>query len=249
MHFWTDPWRRRRAFTLLLGALPIGLPACVHGASQAVKAPQADGRDAAPVAMPELRRELLDRKRKDQAVRTLDAANLSIEQRAALADQAEAVDAGNTARMKEIVDAFGWPTRSLVGEDGAAAAWLLVQHADQDVEFQERCLPLLERAADRGEIARSGVAYLTDRVLRARGRPQVYGTQYEAVRDANGNVIADADGKLQYLPPLVIDVEHLDDRRHAAGLGPWSEYEATMARIQERSTLFPAPRSADPHDQ
>src|SRR5437868_14544604 len=42
------------------------------------------------------------------------------------------VDRKNTARLKEIVDRHGWPGKTLVGDDGARAAWLLVQHADKD---------------------------------------------------------------------------------------------------------------------
>jgi hypothetical protein len=34
----------------------------------------------------------------------------------------------HTARLRAIVSQYGWPGRSLVGEDGADAAWLLLQH-------------------------------------------------------------------------------------------------------------------------
>jgi hypothetical protein len=54
----------------------------------------------------------------------------------AAAEHLQAVDAANTARMKRIVAERGWPGRSLVGDDGAQAAWLLVQHADHDPAFQ-----------------------------------------------------------------------------------------------------------------
>src|SRR5439155_1758694 len=66
---------------------------------------------------------------------------------------------------------------SLAGEDGAEAAWLLAQHADRDPAFQRRCLDLLAEAAARGEASWMHVAYLTDRVLLAEGKPQEYGTQ------------------------------------------------------------------------
>ena len=42
------------------------------------------------------------------------------------------IDRKNTARMKEIIENKGWPGKSLVGGDGAHAAWLLVQHADRE---------------------------------------------------------------------------------------------------------------------
>src|SRR5713101_5335762 len=53
------------------------------------------------------------------------------------------IDRRNTARMKEIVNQHGWPGNALVGTDGANAAWLLVQHADQDAGLQKQCLALM----------------------------------------------------------------------------------------------------------
>jgi hypothetical protein len=55
------------------------------------------------------------------------------------------VDADNLAWLKEVVAEVGWPGQSMVGEDGAHAAWLLAQHADQDPAFQRRCLELLPK--------------------------------------------------------------------------------------------------------
>jgi hypothetical protein len=57
--------------------------------------------------------------------------------------RAREIDARNTARMRAIVRERGWPGRSMVDEDGAHAAWLLVQHADADPAFQRTCLGLL----------------------------------------------------------------------------------------------------------
>src|SRR5262245_20457116 len=56
----------------------------------------------------------------------------------------EAVDRACTKRMKEIVDEVGWPVAAKVGKLAANDAWLLVQHADQDPDFQRRCLKLIE---------------------------------------------------------------------------------------------------------
>jgi len=49
-------------------------------------------------------------------------------------------DADNLLRMKEIIAKYGWTGKSLVGTDGATAAWLLVQHSDRDVAFQRLAL-------------------------------------------------------------------------------------------------------------
>ena len=68
------------------------------------------------------------------------------------------VDADNLAWLKEVVAEVGWPGQSMVGEDGAHAAWLLAQHADQDPAFQLRCLELLTQAVASGEAAPAALA-------------------------------------------------------------------------------------------
>ncbi|MEZ5977907.1 MAG: DUF6624 domain-containing protein [Planctomycetota bacterium] len=190
-----------------------------------------------------IRAELLAMAARDQEVREVDLGSIEESERRAEFERRRAVDRENTARLAAIVDAHGWPAATWAGEDGAHAAWLLVQHADQDPAFQRRCLPLLEEAARRGEGELADVAYLTDRVLTAGGRPQLYGTQYESARDAEGRTLLDAEGNFVYEPPLVVDAEHLDERRAAMGLGPWREYEAAVAEVQRREP-FDAPRDA-----
>jgi hypothetical protein len=123
-----------------------------------------------------------------------------------------------SARAAELVAAHGWPGRSLVGDDGASAIWLLVQHADHDVELQERCLELLRSAVEAGEASPRDLAFLTDRVCVNRGRPQVYGTQFFGEGESYG-------------PRPIEDAERLDERRAAAGLEPFAEYEALVRRL------------------
>jgi hypothetical protein len=126
-----------------------------------------------------------------------------------------AVDASNLHRLREIVAEYGWPGNSIVGEDGAGAAWLLAQHADADVAFQRRCLELLEAAVAEGEASRSHLAYLTDRVLVNEGRPQRFGTQFTQVGGS-------------FEPRPIEDEERVDERRLDAGLPPLSTYRETM---------------------
>jgi hypothetical protein len=173
--------------------------------------------------------ELLERRERDQAVRTRDLGSLEPAARARAFDEATAVDEANTARMQEIVRTFGWPTHAMVGAAASDAAFLLVQHADRQPEFQARCLPILRLAAARGEASKSGLAYLTDRVRVKQGRPQLYGTQYHA---ATGD-----HRKTRYLPPVVEDPDDLDTRRSAMDLGPWADYEARMAQLHGRDPV------------
>jgi len=124
------------------------------------------------------------------------------------------VDVRNTDRLREIVERYGWPGRSLVGEEGADHAWLLAQHADKQLEFQRRALILLAGAVDQGEATNRQLAYLTDRVRMNEGTEQLYGTQIADVRDGAG------------VPWPVENPGELDARRAAAGLEPFSEYAA-----------------------
>jgi hypothetical protein len=64
----------------------------------------------------------------------------------------EEIDTKNTRRMKEIIAKVGWPGKTLIGEEGAHNAWLLVQHADRNREFQKECLVLLEKAVKQARI-------------------------------------------------------------------------------------------------
>jgi len=131
-------------------------------------------------------------------------------------DAMEQADAENLPWLKQVIADHGWPGRSAVGEDGAEAAWLLVQHADRDPAFQRECLGLLTAAADAAEATKAQVAYLTDRVLLAEGHPQEYGTQITG-RDR------------QWVPRNLRDPDHVDERRAEMSLGPLAGYLAHFA--------------------
>ncbi len=128
------------------------------------------------------------------------------------------VDQANTAWLAELTARRGWPGRTLVGEDGAHAAWLLAQHADP--EPQRAFLDLLRAAVAEGEASATDLAYLEDRVRMHAGQPQRYGTQF--IRDAQG-----------LRAWTVEDPEHLDQRRADVGLGPFAGYEARMRRARD----------------
>jgi len=173
-----------------------------------------------------LRDELLHRADVDQQARraliplfakavdgAVDRADLTPEEQA-LVDQAVEVDRDNTRWLDELVQQQGWPIRSRVGEQAAHAAWLLVQHSDDDAAWQRRCLDLMSAAPD-DEVSPIDVAYLTDRVLLAEGKPQVYGTQ-----------MITSDG--QYQPRDLRDPETVDQRRAAVGLDTLHEYRQRM---------------------
>ncbi|HLQ57424.1 MAG TPA: zinc ribbon domain-containing protein [Streptosporangiaceae bacterium] len=157
---------------------------------------------------PDLRFELLRRAERDQAARGKGEPDW---------ESVVAVDAENLAWLMRVVAEVGWPGRSMVGEDGAHAAWLLAQHADRDPAFQRRCLDLLTEATDRDEASSAELAYLTDRVLLAESQPQEYGTQFTG-----------REGR--WAPRRLRDPENLDERRAAMSLGPLAD---NIARLDE----------------
>jgi len=126
----------------------------------------------------------------------------------------DSVDKKNTERMKEIVSEIGWPTISKVGEKSSLNAWLLVQHADHDIEFQKNCLFLMKRESVI-EISQKNIAYLEDRIKVHNNQPQVYGTQFKLI-----------DGK--FIPDEIEDSEHVDERRKKIGLTTMAEYTEFM---------------------
>lgn len=123
----------------------------------------------------------------------------------------EKVITANTSRIKEIVTKHGYPIVSLVGKKASHWAWLVVQHSDHDVDFQTHCLGLMEEAAN-GEVQKSDIAYLKDRILKNRGQNQIYGTQFVL-----------KNSKWAVWP--VEDFDNLDIRRQEMGLNSFEEYK------------------------
>jgi hypothetical protein len=125
----------------------------------------------------------------------------------------------NLAWLKRVVVERGWPGKSLVGKNAAMSAFLIVQHADSDIDFQEMCLKKMEAGA-KGEVEPIQLAYLTDRTLVHRGKKQRFGTQAEWV-----------DGHMVVAP--IEDETTVDARRKAIGLPPLSEYLKSLKDVYE----------------
>lgn len=117
----------------------------------------------------------------------------------------------NGLRLGEIIDRYGWPGKTLVGEEGADAAWLIVQHDIGNPALQRRSLLLLREAVAAGEAKASQLALLTDRICVLGGKPQVYGTQYDW--DENGEMS----------PCPIENPEQVDELRKRVGLIPLHE--------------------------
>lgn len=177
--------------------------------------------DAQSIGNRALRQKLLDRLKEDRRIRDEipdDPAKITPEYVARL----QAIDRANTKWMKKIIKKYGFPIKSLVCDDGVYAAFILVQHADLDREFQKSVLPLLEKAVRASEAPAFYFAYLTDRTLTGAGKPQRFGSQLTL-----------KDGEIVPLP--IEDEAGLDRRRAELGLPPMAEY------LKGQKTLVPPP--------
>ena len=156
----------------------------------------------------QLRTELLERMEKEQKLRTDWIDNPDDVQ--VMMRTIEA-DAQNTMWLDEVIKQYGWLGISLVGEDGAQAEFLIVQHSPSP-QFQKNCLVLMEAAVSQREANAINLAYLTDRVRLAEGKFQLYGTQGQPGPD--GVIV----------PSPLEDEEHVNERRKILGLEPIEEY-------------------------
>jgi len=93
-----------------------------------------------------------------------------------VAAERQRVDEDNARWLADVLTARGSPGRTLAGEDGAQAAWLLAQHADHVPVLQQAFLDALRAAVAQDEAPPAHLAYPEDRVRVHAGQPQLYGT-------------------------------------------------------------------------
>jgi hypothetical protein len=117
----------------------------------------------------------------------------------------------NAERLGAIMESHGWPSGSLVGEEAAAAAWLVLQHAIGNPSLQRRGLALMKKVTATGGVSPIHVAMLEDRIRSNEGKGQCYGTQFDW----------DENGLLSPLP--IEDQGNVDKRRAEIGLAPLAE--------------------------
>lgn len=162
-----------------------------------------------------LRRELLEMRNADQAIRhKLIAAGM---QDRRLVKEQDRIDARNTARLRVIFKQHGFPGFSLVGRDGASAAHTIVSHSPS-LELKREALVLIEKAIEKGELPPVAIANLTDKVLKADGKPQRYGTVFDMI-----------DGVM--VMGEVEDPARLDERRAKLGMEPIAEYAKGLGEM------------------
>jgi len=172
----------------------------------------------------DLRQRLLEMEEEDRRVR--EALSAAGELFQGYAAEMAKVHQLNAEKLELMIEQYGWPGKSLVGEDGANAAWLILQHAIGNPELQRRCLPILQKAVAQGETEPAHAAYLEDRICFFERRPQRYGTHFDW----------DKEGNLS--PWLLENAERVDEYRGSVGLPPLAQQ---IAEVCEETKDEPKP--------
>ncbi len=120
-------------------------------------------------------------------------------------------DSINLIKIKKILDERGWLGPKIIGNQGNLTLFLVIQHSD--LETQEKYLPMMRDAVQKGNANPSSLALLEDRVALGKGEKQVYGSQ----------IGRDQETGEYYVLPL-IDPENVDKRRSEVGLGTIQDY-------------------------
>lgn len=136
-------------------------------------------------------------------------------------EEQKIVDSTNTIFVEEVFKKYGYPGKTLVGEETNIAAWLVIQHSDKIGEY----LPLIKEAGEKGELDMSSVAMMEDRYLMQQGLEQIYGTQ-------GMNLNSNSKKSTPLIWPIK-DPESVNERRKEAG------FKETVEEYCER--LFGVP--------
>ena len=145
------------------------------------------------------------------------------------ADEMQQVHRENAHRLNQLISQHGWPTISLVGLEGCRTAWLIAQHSICTPDLQRKFLAFVTEAAERGEVPKPQVAFLTDRIRFNENKPQVYGT------------VLDWDEKGE-LSCVVEDPANLDARRREMGLPATQDDDLAAYRKEVESEGGKPPR-------
>ena len=134
-------------------------------------------------------------------------AMLALQMAGAFVDE---MDARHLQTLKTLLKGKPWFDPEKIGKFGEQDAWLIVLHANHDLDFQEQVLVAIEPRALAGDFDGRRYAHLYDIVARAKGKPQRYGTKSLC---EDGRWVAD----------VTEDPEAVDERRAQMGLPPLAE--------------------------
>jgi hypothetical protein len=134
-------------------------------------------------------------------------------------------DSTNFIRMKAILEEFGYPGKTLVGEPTNEAGFYVIQHSNEI----DRYLPLVEKAAKAGELPFYLYAMMKDRSLMNKNKPQIWGSQAQGISVVN-KITGKTEMKFFIWP--IEDPARVNERRKEAGFKQTVEENAKRMDIE-----------------
>lgn len=165
--------------------------------------------------------ELIELRKIDQAIRKelmdLMATEVSNKSASEIKEKFERVDRSNTKKVKKIISQYGWEIIEVLSKKAKRSLLLIVEHANENPEFQKSALKVFLSYYQKGLIKGQNLAILTDKILVAENKGQLYGTQVKI-----------KDGTVTVYP--IKDEDGLDERRKSLNLPTMPEY---LKRLKE----------------
>ena len=127
------------------------------------------------------------------------------------------VDRTLTARLKQIIKKYGWPTIPKAGWQGSQDALLILVHSPE-FQFQKQLLPVVKDLFAHEKIAGGNIALLEDKILVAEHKLQRFGTQTSIDH-----------GKMRIMD--MEDPAHVDERRLQYQPPPLREYKQFLSQV------------------
>ncbi|MEX0275068.1 MAG: DUF6624 domain-containing protein [Flavobacteriaceae bacterium] len=172
-----------------------------------------------------INKQLAQMVKSDQAIQFAHTPDESEKVRDSLYKAQDRIFKANTDTIKRMFETYGFLGIDKVGKQASHDFWLLVQHADHDIEFQEKVLNEMIHEVKNNNADASNYAYLMDRVLKNKGKKQLYGTQVKYIDD------------FWIIPQPLQDSVNVNKRRKEVGLSPLEEYLNGMMELHYQMNM------------
>ncbi len=126
----------------------------------------------------------------------------------------------HTNELKKIITSERFPKVSSIGKEGMKMLFILIQHSD--IDFQEICLPHIEKLVNKEILDHQSYALLSDRINVRKGLPQKYGTQWKV------------NDKGEFIMDPVQNIVKLDSIRESIGLMKIDEYKQMLQKVYKK---------------
>lgn len=139
----------------------------------------------------------------------------------ALWERQSKLDSSNLVKVLEIIEEINtYPGDSIVGYPTRKAAFFVLQHAPDSI--QDKYLPLITKAADKGQLDEDLAAMYHDRYLMHRDLPQIYGSQF-LIKTITDSVTGEQ--KKVFEMYKIKDTSKVDSLRRRVGMIPLKDYK------------------------